>query len=355
MPSHTPSSALIKLFSFDGAPWQWPAWQERTGILHGLFPDDDSKLPKGWTRKDAVDVQSYFRAYHLLPNKDKKLAFAINAKGASAYPGREFWNNFIVRKWDSWGVHTVIIAELKEWDIHPLDILISENNIDAPWPSSDNYLPMILDSLALKLFGKEAFPNGSLVLRPALQEVFRIIPQRSWNTIHIQVNAMKNRPIEIEAAALAAFKGKPILDTAELFHTVDNIQKAQDMLAELQVILEGLGAKIEKQVAAKSPSKVNPAALQQLATEEDVSDMLNLYHEYFDKDMENEEEPPISDALSEKQMLNDCGGDFGMEEEAKMTPVSLAMSLGYRTGLPPSFNTIRDRSGLTPWDNPNLF
>lgn len=35
-------------------------------------------------------------------------------------------------------------------------------------------------------------------------------------------------------------------DTAELFHTVDNIRKAKDMLAELQNILEGLGAKVEK-------------------------------------------------------------------------------------------------------------
>lgn len=92
-----------------------------------------------------------------------------------------------------------------------------------------------------------------------------------------------------------------------------------------------------------------------MATEEDVSDVLNLYHEYFDQAVEDEEEPPISDALPEKQKLNDCGGDFGMEEEAKMTPASLAFSLGYRTGVPPSFNTVRDRSGLTPWDNPDSF
>jgi hypothetical protein len=95
--------------------------------------------------------------------------------------------------------------------------------------------------------------------------------------------------------------------------------------------------------------------LQQLATKEDISDILNLYHEYFDEDVENEEEPPISNAVSEKQKLNDCGGDFGMEEEAKMMPVSLAISLGYRTGLLPSFNTICDRLGLSPWDNPNSF
>lgn len=103
------------------------------------------------------------------------------------------------------------------------------------------------------------------------------------------------------------------------------------------------------------PSKVNSAALQRLATEEDVSDVLNLYHEYFEQDLEEEEEQPISDDLPEKQKLNDCGGDFGMEEEAKMTAVSLAIALGYRTGRPPSFNIIRDRSGLTPWDNSSEF
>jgi TATA-binding protein-associated factor len=100
---------------------------------------------------------------------------------------------------------------------------------------------------------------------------------------------------------------------------------------------------------------VNPAALQHLATEEDVSDVLNLYHEYFEQDLEEEEEQPISDDLPEKQKLNDCGGDFGMEKEATMSAASLAIALGYRTGRPPSFNTIRDRSGLTPWDNRSSF
>lgn len=83
--------------------------------------------------------------------------------------------------------------------------------------------------------------------------------------------------------------------------------------------------------------------------------MLNLYHEYFEQDLEEEEEQPISDDLPEKQKLNDCGGDFGMEEEATMSAVSLALALGYRTGRPPSFNTILDRSGLTPWDNSSRF
>lgn len=98
-------------------------------------------------------------------------------------------------------------------------------------------------------------------------------------------------------------------------------------------------------------------ALEQLATEEDVSDLLNLYHEYFNQDLEEEEEQPISDALplTQKQKLNDCGGDFGMEEEAKTKGSTLAISLGYRGALPANFNPLRDRSGLTPWDDPYPF
>ena len=138
MPSQTAASALVKLYSFNGAIWQWPVWQEHTGIYHGLFPQDNSHLLKGWTCKNAVDIQLYFRAYQLLPNKEKKLTFSTKTKGSSEYPGHDFWKGFIAKKWDSWNIHTAIIAKLKD--------------IDAPWPSADMYLPIILDSLALRLF-----------------------------------------------------------------------------------------------------------------------------------------------------------------------------------------------------------
>lgn len=92
-----------------------------------------------------------------------------------------------------------------------------------------------------------------------------------------------------------------------------------------------------------------------MATEEDVTDIFNLYHEYFDNDVQDEDEPPIPDVVDDKQELNDCGGDFGMEAEATMTPASLALSLGFKTGLPPLFNTLRHRSGISPWDDSTLF
>jgi len=93
---------------------------------------------------------------------------------------------------------------------------------------------------------------------------------------------MKNKSQGLEATALAAFTGRQLFpsyfsfltqtidletgkptkakvsrairavakwkECAELFSTPDNIKKAEDMLAELEAILEGLGAKLDKKV-----------------------------------------------------------------------------------------------------------
>jgi SNF2 family DNA or RNA helicase len=104
--------------------------------------------------------------------------------------------------------------------------------------------------------------------------------------------------------------------------------------------------------------KVSAVDLNNLASEEDVTDIVNLYHEYFEKDAD-EDEPPISgtspDTPASMQQLNDCGGDFGMELEATMNPAALASSLGFKGGLPPLFNSLRHRSGISPWEDPKAF
>lgn len=207
MPSHTAASAMVKLYSCNGAPWAWPVWQELTNVHHTLFPENDADLPPGWTRQNAIDVQSYFRAYISQPSEEKKIVFAYNEKN-SRYPGREFWNAFIARRWNSWGIHTLIVDELREYDIHPLEILIRQNDLTAPWPSADTYVPIILDTLGMRLFGEEAFQPGVSVLAPDLRKCVMMLAQRSWNTLRLQVQSMKARPSEIEAAALAAFAGE---------------------------------------------------------------------------------------------------------------------------------------------------
>jgi TATA-binding protein-associated factor len=163
MPSHTPASALIKLYSLDGAPWQWEAWKDRTGIRCGLFPGDDDHLPSGWSRQDVVDVLSYFKAYQNQKSEDDKITFATKKRGAPDYPGRQTWNAFVQKNWARWRIHTIIVDELKDWNIHPYDIVLREN-LGLGWPGSDNFIPMILDSLGLKLFGEDAVIEGTSVL-----------------------------------------------------------------------------------------------------------------------------------------------------------------------------------------------
>ncbi|KAF8054482.1 P-loop containing nucleoside triphosphate hydrolase protein [Lyophyllum atratum] len=348
---------------------------EHTGVAYGLFPDDDKKLPRGWTRQNAVDVQSYFRAYSLLASEDKKVAFAVNDKGGSKYPGREFWNNWVNRRWDSWGVHTMIVGVLRDLEMHPLDIIVRDEDIDT-WPSADHYIPAVIDPVALKLFGEEAFPKNSTAVKSDLRAAIRILVQRCWNTMRVQISTMKSRPIEIEAAAKAAFQGEYFIllilengkptkaklsraihavakwkECSILFNTPENVEKAAAMLADLQEIMEGLGAKLDKRAQSKGTCKVSAVDLKDLATAEDVTDLVLMYHEYFERDVEDEGEPPLTKPPADRQALNDSGGDFGMEEESVMTYGMLTGSLGFRTGLPPQFNKLRDRFGSTPWED----
>jgi hypothetical protein len=205
MPSHTAASALIKLYFLDGAPWKWPAWQSRTKIKHGLFPSDDKHLPPGFSREDAVNVESYFKAYNSLSNEDDKIKFATKTKGGAAYPGRRIWNDFVTKNWGTWALHTVIVTELKDANVHPQDILLREPGV--PLPPAEFYVPLILDSLGSKLFGEEAFPNDSDLLPTDLRLCLKIIVQRSWGKIRRQLSVLKSKAATIEKNARDAFQG----------------------------------------------------------------------------------------------------------------------------------------------------
>jgi len=208
MPSHTAASGLIKLYSLDGAPWNWPAWQERTGIYHGLFPPDDKHLPRGWSRQDSMDVFAYFTGFNNLQTEDQKIQFSKPKGAGSNYPGRTIWNSFVSRHWNKWGIHNAVIEELRDWDIHPVSILLRENGLDGEWPAADTFSTLIYDTLAMKLFGEEAFPPNCEILGTPLRKALQPFVQRSWNTIRAQVHAQRSRKNEIEAVAHAACQGK---------------------------------------------------------------------------------------------------------------------------------------------------
>ncbi|KXN81813.1 hypothetical protein AN958_03743 [Leucoagaricus sp. SymC.cos] len=379
MPSHTPASALIGIYTLDGAPWEWPVWQERTGIRHGLFPKDDKHLPPGWTRKDAQAVESYFCSYNQLPTEHQKLQFAAK-QGNAEHPGRNAWQSFVSRNWNRWGIHNVVVEELRALGVHPAVIISREEskkktkNKALQQFTSDSYIPLILDSLGIRLFGEEALMENSDLIEMDIRRNLQMIAQRSWSIIRCHANKLKNKQNEIEEMARAAFadlkngkltKAKVTRairavakwkECAELLSNNEHIQKADGMLGELQVVMVSLGAEIpkEKKIEPSGSCKVSEKALRSLASEEDVSDLIGVFYEYFDASAEDdEEEQPIPDIFPEKK-LNDEGGDFGMEVEHQMQPNHLSSRLGFRTGLPPQFNVYRHRSG-TPWDDDTLF
>lgn len=115
----------------------------------------------------------------------------------------------MARNWNKWGIHNLVVEELREWDVHPMMILIQENDTSTSWPSADFYIPKILDTLGMKLFGEEAFPGRVEVLRTNLCRCLQIFAQRSWDTICVQVAGLRSHQNEIEATVIAAFKGVP--------------------------------------------------------------------------------------------------------------------------------------------------
>ncbi|KAJ3566667.1 hypothetical protein NP233_g6859 [Leucocoprinus birnbaumii] len=376
MPSHTAASGLIKMYENDGAPWQWQAWKERTGIHHGLFPDDDEHLPPGWSRQDALDVKAYFDAYTSLTTEDQKIKFATKPKGGgSNFPGRLIWNSFVSRYWNKWGLHGLIVMEFREADIHPMAIMSRETHLNGSWPHADNYVPNILDTLGMKVFGEDAFPPNCLVLSTPVRRSLQVFAQRSWNTIRGQVRGLRTRRNEIEATAKAAFvdleTDKPTKakvthtiravarwkDTAEIFGLPEDLKNAESMLEELKAIMEGLGTPVEKrsEMKPKGACRVSAQALNNLAREEDVTELIHVYREYFDARIDEEDEQPLAGPLAEDRSLNDSTGDLGMEVESTMSLTAICKALGFHTGLPLQFNKYRHRAGVTPWDNETIF
>jgi hypothetical protein len=99
--------------------------------------------------------------------------------------------------------------------------------------------------------------------------------------------------------------------------------------------------------------KVTSKALSSLADEVDVTDVINLYHEFFttNQDMEAvllEDQPLIKFGEAD-------GADLGVESESGMSKDDLASNLGFLNGKLLLFNDYRHRAGLSSWTNPEAF
>jgi len=103
--------------------------------------------------------------------------------------------------------------------------------------------------------------------------------------------------------------------------------------------------------------KVSKAALDKLAKEEDVQDLIRLYVDLVYSSEANEEDLPLSKPpLVENPFGKGIdGADPGVEVETGMSPDELARELGFPDHLPFLFNKYRHTKGFSAWDNPTLF
>lgn len=110
-------------------------------------------------------------------------------------------------------------------------------------------------------------------------------------------------------------------------------------------------------ITVPAPCKVNATAFQDLATTEELTELVNVYHEYFSPEPDDDDLPAINPDVPLSFGFKEVTcGDLGMDVEQNMSPDVLASNLGFlRQRLPHQFNTSRHKSGTTPWADPGLF
>ncbi|KAH0583325.1 hypothetical protein H2248_011193 [Termitomyces sp. 'cryptogamus'] len=400
MPSHKSASVLIRLYYATTPPgemWKWSAWQERTGLYHGLFPHDDALLPGGWSRDDANSVKSFFETYNSLGSEDDKIHFAIGTGGKLAIPmrhlGRPIWTKFANKGMNLWSIHDAIVQEFERHDCHPIAILKRENALDTPvpiqkvWPISTHHVPTIIDSLARSLFGDDVFIPGTESLTTMMRATLIAFVQPTWDGIRRKVQTLKNRRSENRDKAIKIERGKPTKaavtrviralatwkDSETIFGTHDGLKEIEVLHAQLQDMMESMGARVKKRILlsgslssltppfsglnnpSPGPRRVSVDPLKGLATEADVADILSVYSDYFDNDDDDE---PVPEAAPSQHKLNQGlldGDDFGVEFEMLMPPETLARNLGFIRGIPPAFHDKRHRLGINSWDDREAF
>jgi hypothetical protein len=207
MPSHTIHSALTQMFIDAQAPWGFPQWQSITGVKNSLFPEDDSLLPKGWTRVNANAIRSYFDQYSKKKKEDDKIKFASGRAGGDQLPGRDFWRKWVANGWKEWKLHSKVIEVLSSENLHPLTLALNSKtgSLDA-WPPGAQYIPMAVDPVGSTLFGPEALDNFGRVTSE-LRQTTQALIQRTWTNLYNQVQRSKGRIVTLEKEATEAFNG----------------------------------------------------------------------------------------------------------------------------------------------------
>ncbi|KAF9470773.1 hypothetical protein BDN70DRAFT_939435 [Pholiota conissans] len=393
MPSLTVAAALLQLTE-EGIPWDYPVWQEATGVYHGLFPDDPSQLPKGWTVQDASDIKSFISRYNALSSEEKKASFLSDKRGTTL-PGRKKWQNFANAIWRSCKGQAKIIEVFNAHGCHPYTRAqaVPKEKVENPrnakekrvWPSGGLWIPTCTDDIAVALFGEESLKELNRLpeaCRPATQA----LAQRVWSCLTRRLDRVHARLPVLEKEATKAFNAlsentdsdpQAAITTVfravarwrnavKILETPANLKKVEDMQKELDCLIKLIGANLADDTKMKKKGNITAAptlfslssqTLKALATDEDIETIIAVYHDFFDNSTHATDDVPLLDiqptAISFDKAID--GADLGVEYEADKSRKKLAFNLGFVDGLPLIFNTYRHSAGLTPWTVPDLF
>lgn len=210
MVNPTIHAALTQMYFDDPEthpPWDLPEWQAITGIKHGLFPDDDALLPKGWTRETANFIESYFDQFDKKPTEEAKASFSSARKNASQVPGRQLWRDFVTKKWKTWGLHAKIAGVLATESLHPLTLALSSKSQSIEkLPRSADYIHTAVDPVGRVIFGAEALDQHGRV-KMELRRSLHALIYRTWLNLKNQVVRSKDRIAVLEKNTKDALEG----------------------------------------------------------------------------------------------------------------------------------------------------
>lgn len=102
--------------------------------------------------------------------------------------------------------------------------------------------------------------------------------------------------------------------------------------------------------------QVTTQMLKSLASEEDITDIVDMYNECFNTSAGDSSQLEAQVAtISLKFGIRSDGADPGIGIESTMPPTLLSRNLGFVNNIPILFNTHTHNGGITPWDDPIAF
>jgi hypothetical protein len=124
MPTISLAGALLALGSpTDNVPWDWPQWQQMTGIEVALYlPRAVDNLPANWDAQIQSAVSAFALNFSNLSDADR-VEYIKNQKDNDA-EGRKAWISFVNNGWNkTWKIHDVVNRILLEYQVHPYAVM----------------------------------------------------------------------------------------------------------------------------------------------------------------------------------------------------------------------------------------